>query len=121
MWQSIFKAIARGHAASATLCKANDCSLHVVDVGLDAPPFEPADSRGVDAPVQCSASQVRRGSRDMMAGPAMLPDESARAQAVGRAAVRRYVCDMSVVKLGEPSGVMALCVGEVSVWSILCP
>lgn len=116
---SIFKAIARGHAASATLCRANDCTLHVVDVGLDAPPAaccEPTGAwRDAGALVQASASQIRRGSRDMLAGPAMIPEEAAGAMAVGRATVQRYLAQMSIVKLSEPSSTMVLCVGELGI------
>lgn len=115
---SIYRAIARGHAASATLCRASDCSLHVVDVGLDAPPYSEdptAGLRDAGAAVQASASQVRRGSRDMLVGPAMVPEEAAGAMAVGRAAVRRYLAQMSIVKLSEPASAMALCIGELGI------
>lgn len=119
---SIFRAIARGQAASATLCRANDCSLHVLDVGIDAPAAElkvAVDGKLSSSVLQCSTStSVRRGSRDMLQGPAVSPEESLAAQAVGRAAVRRYLADMARAEseLGKPSAsTMALCVGELGI------
>jgi nicotinate-nucleotide--dimethylbenzimidazole phosphoribosyltransferase len=117
---SIFQAIARGHAASATLCRANDCSLHAIDVGLDAPPMTAhtlaSDKTAAGSMVQTSTSRIRRGSRDMLAGPALSSEESAAAQAVGRAAVRRFLCDMAIERLGEPPSALALCIGELGAW-----
>lgn len=119
---SIFRAIARGQAASATLCRANACSVHLIDVGIDAPPADlkvaplTMDGKPSASLLQCSTStSVRRGSRDMLQGPAVSPEEAAAAQAVGRAAVRRYLADMAREQLGEAPSTMALCVGELGI------
>ncbi len=106
---AIFRTIAAGKAASATLCKANDCSLDVIDVGLDLP--TPAAEPTTGGAVQCTLSSIRKGSRDMLAGPAMTAEESEAAQAAGRAAVRRYLAE----RPEESPATMALCVGELGI------
>ncbi|KXZ42047.1 hypothetical protein GPECTOR_217g454 [Gonium pectorale] len=99
----VFRAVARGQAASAVLCAANGVSLLVaVDVGLDAdvtdacpPPPPPVLTAGREAD-STRISVVHRkirpgGSRNMLEGPAMTEQEVADAMAAGSDAVQMAV------------------------------
>lgn len=103
---SVFRAIAAGRAASATLCAANSVALELVDVGVDA-----EVSRVHAAPgVSLVHAKVRRGSRSMLAGPALSADELQAALAAGAAAVTRA----AEAAPGPPS-TCVLCIGELGI------
>jgi nicotinate-nucleotide--dimethylbenzimidazole phosphoribosyltransferase len=86
----------RGGAAINVIAAANDISVEVVDVGVDADLSMLAGIRH---------EKVRRSSRNMLIEPAMTAGELGAAIAVGRAAARRAVTD----------GVRALALGEMGI------
>jgi len=87
---------AHGGAAINVLARAAGASLEVVDVGVAAslPPLP-----------QIVSAKVRRGSRDLLEGPAMSPAECVEALAVGARAVDRARAD----------GVRCLVLGEMGI------
>jgi len=107
----VFRGIASGGAASTVLCAANDATLFLVDVGLDA---EVADVEAADAAshVIVLHEKIRPGSQDMVEGPAMSEEEVAAAEGVGRGAVDAAV--MLAAGEGAKPSELALCIGEVS-------
>lgn len=83
----------RGGAAINVIAAANDVSVEVIDVGVDADLTMHAGIRH---------EKVRRGSRNCLDEPAMTEDELHAALEVGRAAARRAVADgVSALGLGE--------------------
>ena len=93
------------------LCKSNDCTLQLIDVGLDA------DITGYscngDGPivlVDCS-NKIKKGSEDMLKGPAMSKQDCRIAQEIGRNAVENYIKSQN---MGLDPSSLALCIGEVS-------
>jgi nicotinate-nucleotide--dimethylbenzimidazole phosphoribosyltransferase len=84
---------ATGGAAISVLCRSAGVELEVIDVGVDA------DLDGVQGIV---GAKVRRGSRDVLSGPAMSEDELDAALEAGRSAVRRALdAGADAVGLGE--------------------
>ena len=83
--------IASGGAAISVLCRAHGIALHVVDAGVDwdAPPA------GV------IARGVARGTRDMLAGPAMTAAQCRRAKQAGAALVAALPAADRVLGFGE--------------------
>lgn len=97
---TIFKAIAAGGAASATLAAANSASLELVDVGVDA---ETALIASLATHVSVVVRKVAaHGTADSGAGPAMSIAHCDAARAEGAAAVRRALA----------RGANVVCVGE---------
>lgn len=86
----------RGGAAINVIAAANDVSVEVIDVGVDADLTMHAGIRH---------AKVRSGSRNCLDEPAMTIDELDAALEVGRAAARRAVAD----------GVHALGLGEMGI------
>jgi len=96
---SVFKTIARGQAASSVMCAADGCELELIDVGIDLEEgvkavvdnASPASKCGRDAHNISVVydSKVRNGSRNMLAGAAMTPEECEAAMRVGAEAVHR--------------------------------
>ncbi|KAF5840144.1 phosphoribosyltransferase-domain-containing protein [Dunaliella salina] len=96
---SVFKTIARGQAASSVMCAANGCELELIDIGLDVEGGVKAMLDKSAPALNCSEdahnitvvfdSKVRNGSRSMLAGPAMTPEECEAAMRAGAEAVRR--------------------------------
>ena len=83
----------RGGAAINVIAAANDVSVEVIDVGVDADLTMHAGIRH---------EKVRCGSRNCLDEPAMTADELDAALEVGRAAARRAVGDgVSALGLGE--------------------
>lgn len=64
-----------GGAAINCLCKSAGADLRIVDAGVDAPPFQPHPLL-VDA-------KIARGTANMAAGPAMTPEQCAKALQLG--------------------------------------
>jgi len=83
--------IAGGSAAISVLCRAQGIALHVVDAGVDwdAPP------PGI------IARSIARGTRDMLAGPAMTAVQCRAAKQAGAALVAALPVTDRVVGFGE--------------------
>lgn len=87
---------ARGGAAINVFARANGLALDVVDVGVDA------ELAGL---LNVAAAKVRRGTRNLLAEPAMTADECARAVDVGRTRAR----------LAVEGGAQAIVLGEMGI------
>ena len=81
-----------GGAAINVLARAAGAHVTVIDVGVDAPP---------DALPGVLARKVRRASRDLVDGPALAPDEVARAIVVGYECATAAALDADVIALGD--------------------
>lgn len=89
----LMRVSALGTTGIGVLGRALGVEVEVVDVGVDD------DLGGLDGIVH---AKVRRGSRNLAAGPALDDDELAAALAAGRQAVRRAAADgVAAVGLGE--------------------
>jgi len=80
-----------------------------VDVGIDGDVTSVCAAPGV--PVV--HAKVREGSRSMLSGPALAPDELAAALAAGAAAVQRFAA--SGAAAGAPPAACVLCIGELGI------
>ena len=81
-----------GGAAVCVLARSVGAEVVVADLGVDA------DLSGVPGLLH---RKVRRGSRDLSAGPALTPAEAAAAVAAGAGLVRERAAGCDVVALGE--------------------
>lgn len=87
-------AAARGESAVGVLARRGGHTLRVVDVGLAG-----------DTPAGVEDHKIRRGTADVLDGPAMTADEHARAWALGEQLVRELAA----------SGVDLIVVGEIGI------
>lgn len=99
---AIFRAIAKGQAASSVLASAHGIRMVLVDVGVDA---DVADVQGSDSGVQVRHAKVADGTADLAVGPAMSMEQVDAAIEVGRKAVRELQAD----------GIKAICLGELGI------
>ena len=110
---AVFRSIASGDAASAVLCKANDCHLVLVDVGLDAD-IEFDDDTDVTEKNShigvITDAKVRKSTSCFLTGPAMTKAELEQAYREGRINL-----DSGLITggdMGNPSKTV-ICIGEV--------
>jgi NaMN:DMB phosphoribosyltransferase len=121
---AIFGAIARNQAASSVLCAANDCCLHLVDVGVDA---DVSTATSAAPHITVHHAKLARGTASFLAGPAMTQEQCAAAIAEGRQAVDRVLSEMqgsdgadgaaaaaaAAAREGAPG--LVLCIGELGI------
>lgn len=111
---AVFRAVAQGVSASAVLADAvGAVEVHLVDVGVDAPPGALGDEPGAAAhapgkggkghiAVHVFFDRVANGTADSAVGPAMAThDLEAAMAAAGRAVARVAASGSRVVLLGE--------------------
>jgi nicotinate-nucleotide--dimethylbenzimidazole phosphoribosyltransferase len=83
---------ARGGAAVCAIARAVDARVVVVDVGVDA---------DLDRAGAIVHRKIRRGTADMVDGPAMSLDDAEKAMLVGAALAQKLAPDFDVFALGE--------------------
>ncbi|KAG7668743.1 putative Nicotinate-nucleotide--dimethylbenzimidazole phosphoribosyltransferase [Nannochloris sp. 'desiccata'] len=109
---SVFHCIANGDAASAVLCKENNCRLTLIDVGLDA-----SFCNGLDRLTTDKNSHVEiypygktgTGSNDFLQGPAMSEDDVQDMNLVGRTVT------LSTIKSSNAPRKLAIGIGELGI------
>lgn len=104
---SVFRALAGGGSACATLCVANGVALEVVDVGVDADLSRVTGAAGITV----VHAPVARGSASFLAGPALTAEQLEAALAVGAAAVARA----AAAAAPAPPSTCVLAVGELGI------
>jgi nicotinate-nucleotide--dimethylbenzimidazole phosphoribosyltransferase len=114
---AMFGAIARNQAASSVLCAANDCSLHLVDVGVDG---DVTSAHPASPHITVHHAKVANGSASFLAGPAMAQQQCEAAMAEGRQAVDRLLAEHQAqgadgAAAGEEAPGLVLCIGELGI------
>eukprot|EP00873_Tetraselmis_striata_P005070 jgi/Tetstr1/425334/TSEL_015783.t1 len=99
---AIFRAIAKGQAASSVLSAAQGMTLMLVDVGVDA---DVADLQGDGVNVVVRHAKVCHATADYVTSPAMTPGQMEEAIQAGRGAVAAL----------HDEGIRALCLGELGI------
>lgn len=102
----MFRAIAAGGAASAVLCRQQDCTLELIDVGIDG---DVSDVQSGCPHISVVHAKVKPGSASMLMGPALSREDMTAALIQGQEAVLR-----AVGGLENPSQ-HVLCIGEVGI------
>ena len=107
---SVFHCIANGDAASAVLCKENNCRLTLVDVGLEAPIKSGRVITEKNSHVTIAEHgyfEALKGSRDFLQGPAMSEMDLLLMYETGR-----KVMEETIKGRCRPAE-LAICIGEV--------
>jgi len=97
---SVFRALAAGVSATATLAQACNAHLTIVDVGIDG---DVSDVQQATAAITVAHCKVSEGTRDCRTAPAMDAPTLARAIEVGREQLAAEVAERAVrvVAIGE--------------------
>jgi nicotinate-nucleotide--dimethylbenzimidazole phosphoribosyltransferase len=121
---AVFNSIASGGAASAVLCKANDCRLILADVGLDRDvdlySTIAADDKNAHVEV-VKLPKKKRGSDDFLSGPAMSKDDVQNAMHSGNCIINQILQDPRTHNKKLAIGIGELGIGNTtSAAAILC-
>lgn len=99
------------------LCAANDCTLHLVDVGVDA---DVSTATSAAPHIAVHHAKLAKGTASFLAGPAMSQEQCTAAMAVGRQAVDRVLSEMrgsngAAAAAGDDAPGLVLCIGELGI------